>query len=130
MKDLKKFILESAKDLYQNLMDNFFCGVYELDEPEDPDAVENLENIIKDFVKDAKSLQIESSVANDYWADFDIKCKQNNKVEKEVEDLPDNSDWCEMDVFSLRVDGNVLYMSSQTGAAQNGDYFDLKITKK
>ena len=46
MKDLKKFILESAKDLYQNLMDNFFCGVYELDEPEDPDAIKNLENII------------------------------------------------------------------------------------
>lgn len=128
MKDLKKFILESAKDLYQNLMDNFFCGVYELDEQEDPNAVEKLEKIIKNFVKDAKSLQIESSVANDYWDD--VKCKQNNKVENEVEDLPDGADWCEMDVFSLKVNDNVLYMSSNTGASQNGDYFDLKITKK
>lgn len=125
MKDLKDFILESQSNLFDELMNNFFCGC------EEDGECKEVRDIVKNFLGNTKSVSIESSVAKDYWEDFGVKCKQNNKVEEEVEDLYKNDpDWCEMDVFALKVIGNVLYMSSQTGAPMNGDYFDVKITKK
>lgn len=125
MKDLKDFILESQSNLFDELMNNFFCGC------EEDGECKEVRDIVKNFLGNTKSISIESSVAKDYWEDFGVKCKQNNKVKEEVEDLYKNDpDWCEMDIFALKVIGNVLYMSSQTGAPMNGDYFDVKITKK
>lgn len=125
MKDLKDFILESQSNLFDELMNNFFCGC------EEDGECKEVRNIVKNFLGNTKSISIESSVAKDYWEDFGVKCKQNNKVKEEVEDLYKNDpDWCEMDIFALKVIGDVLYMSSQTGTPMNGDYFDVKITKK
>ena len=49
-------------------------------------------------------------------------------VEEETDILPDEAEWLAMDIFSLVVKDNVMYVSSQTGAPVNGDYFNFKIT--
>ena len=126
MKSIRQFITESAntQKMHDLLYDTLFTGTQEVEEN---DELEKLEDIVNNFLKDAKSIKIESSVAEKYWDIPEIK--QNNKVENEVKGIEDDCDWQLMDLFSLKVNGNVMLMSSNTNSSHNGDYYDGKVTK-
>ena len=126
MKSIRQFITESAniQKMHDLLYDTLFVGTKEAEED---DELEKLEDIVNNFLKDAKSIKIESSVAEKYWDIPEIK--QNNKVENEVKGIEDDCDWQLMDLFSLKVNGNVMLMSSNTNSSHNGDYYDGKVTK-
>ena len=140
MKSLVEFINEdkkySEKDLYDIIADTLLdVDNIELEDDDEDERyavteekIDNLKNIIKNFVKGHKTITVETSTL-DYWEDFiDFPLTQNDAVEKETDILPDEAEWLAMDIFSLVVKDNVMYVSSQTGAPVNGDYFNFKIT--
>lgn len=139
MKSLVEFINEdkkySEKDLYDIIADTLL-DVDNIDLEDDEDEryavtekkIDDLKKIIKNFVKGHKTITVETSTL-DYWEDFiDFPLTQNDAVEEETDILPDEAEWLAMDIFSLVVKDNVMYVSSQTGAPVNGDYFNFKIT--
>ena len=137
MKSLLKYLNESSVQYtgntksnsnYNLLMDNFFCGVEEYSDDEEVDY-KGFVKLIKNFVKGIKSMKIESSVAKDYWEDMGVESglvNQNDAVEDDVKDVADNYDWQAEDIFSLKIEDNVLLMTSDTGYG-GGDYYDLKV---
>ena len=140
MKSLVEFINEdkkySEKDLYDIIADTLLdVDNIELEDDDEDERyavteekIDNLKNIIKNFVKGHKTITVETSTL-DYWEDFiDFPLTQNDAVEEETDILPDEAEWLAMDIFSLVVKDNVMYVSSQTGAPVNGDYFNFKIT--
>lgn len=140
MKSLVEFINEdkkySEKDLYDIIADTLLdVDNIELEDDDEDERyavteekIDKLKKIIKNFVKGHKTITVETSTL-DYWEDFiDFPLTQNDKVEEETDILPDEAEWLAMDIFSLVVKDNVMYVSSQTGAPVNGDYFNFKIT--
>lgn len=132
MKNLKEYLTEAkAQDVLTILMGDFFCGA---EECEEESKYDELKDIVSDFLKDVKSikqLNIESSTV-DYWKDYGVstKIKQNDDVEDDVKAAIDDPDWEEDDVFSLKIDGNVLLMTAVAGEGWRGpEYYDVKITK-
>lgn len=140
MKSLVEFINEdkkySEKDLYDIIADTLLdVDNIELEDDDEDERyavteekIDKLKKIIKNFVKGHKTITVETSTL-DYWEDFiDFPLTQNDHVEEETDILPDEAEWLAMDIFSLVVKDNVMYVSSQTGAPVNGDYFNFKIT--
>ena len=138
MKNLINFIQEALErinvndDMYEiytnpvdikNLKDMF---TEYLDADDDVDQEERI-RIIEDFFKDAKTVSVQSSTP-DYWG---FECEPNPDIEEEIEalDIVNNADWTAEDLQSVLIDGNIMYISSQTGSYMNGDYFDVKFTK-
>jgi len=136
MKNLINFIREA-----QNIINDDMCGVYtspidikhledmftEYLDMDDTAAQEERIQIIKNFFRGAKSVTVQSSTP-DYWG-FDFEADPD--VEEEIEDLDivNNATWIAEDYQSILVNGDVMYISSQTGSYMNGDYFDVKFTK-
>jgi len=102
-------------------------GAYDIDEEH---IFKKLERIVKNFTKNANSIIVETST-NDYWENPEFI--ENEDVMDEINDLDieKDYDWQVEDVFSLKVIGNVMYMTSDTGGySYGGDYFDAKVIKK
>ena len=146
MKDIQQFInesifnktsiLEGLSDFEKDLMEGPFIGATELAGDELPESRYNkLLQLVKDFLKDAKSLSYESSTYDEYWSDFDdmkkLDIKQNNDLEDEINKiLPKKSKWQAADICSMTIIGNIMYVSSETKNGYGSDYFDMKITKE
>ena len=141
MKTLVEYLNEakeqkySEKKLYEIIADTLLdVDNIELEDDDDEryavtdEKIDDLKKIIKNFVKGHSEITVETSTL-DYWEDFiDFPMTQNDKVEEETDILPDEAEWLAMDIFSIVVKDNVMYMSSQTGAPVNGDYFNFTIT--
>lgn len=139
MKQLKQFILEGVKS------NNFYKAIFpmfELEDPEDMDIDKDDEywydknkayKILKDFLKDAKSVKIlTNDPDNELLKNVTVDIEKNDQFlkDKSYTQLPDNADWVGMDQYSLKVDGNKLYISSATGqSANSGDGIEACIIK-
>lgn len=128
-----------ANSVYEHLMSGVFGGVYDAEDNEDLEEVDleeiaEFEEKLRGFCVGATDVEIESSVADSYWHDFKSTADvvQNDDVAREVRRLPRGADFCVTDLFSAKFDpeNRVILMSSASGAAYNGDYFDAKVTLK
>lgn len=139
MKDIRDFILEGAAS--SKLYNDIF-PLFELEPAEDYGYEKGDDEwydekkaykILKDFLKDAKSAKIlTNDPDNDLLSDVKVEVEKNEDFLKDeaYAKLPDGADWCGMDLYSMKVDGNKLYVSSATGqAANSGDGVEACIIK-
>jgi len=132
MKNLKLFLLENKQTCKNQLFRFISIDEYEPYDSKD-NTPEEFNKLIDSFLKDAKNLKFETS-DREYWDDYGVKTSdldfsENKDIEDKCIELYKDCDWVGMDLFSIKIENNVLYISSQTGSHYNGEYFDLKVTK-
>ena len=141
MKDIRDFILESANNV-KKLYDIIFplielepASEYDI-EPDDEYWYDEKKayKIVKDFLKDATSLEILTDQIDDEYFDavkknieknkdiVSIKSDDSFKKDKVFSALPKGADWQAIDKYSLKVDGNKLYLSPYTDSPGGVDW--------
>lgn len=131
MKSFFNFIKESSQDVWDEL---FYLFISEYEEDDDlAKFFKELKKLTKQFLKDnniTTTKQVRLTTSNSetmelWYRGVTIDIEEDESIEKICgKGFTQRGDaWCE-DMSSWRYKDGKLYLSSQTGAYGNGDYFD------